>query len=205
MRFILPKGRLFDSSISLIQSSGIEIAVPEGRTLVSRNGENEILLAKPSDVPTYVERTGDIGIAGNDVTEELGSDVFIPLRLGFGKCRISVSVPLGQSADISSLDGKSIATKYPGIASRFFFSMGVEVTIVKLSGSIELAPSIGIADAIMDIVETGSTLKENGLLEAFKVMDVQAQIIVNRISLKTRYDEISEILDNFGKVVTNGQ
>lgn len=205
MRFVLPKGRLLHPSMELLSSSGISLPFPEGRSLFSRVNGNEVLFAKPADVPTYVERMGDMGISATDVTEEEGSsDIFIPLGLDFGICRMSVAVPRGSPIDPSSMDGLSVATRYPVVARKFFSSIGIGVTIVKLSGSIELAPSMGIADAIMDIVETGGTLEANGLVEAFKVMDIQAQVIVNRISLKTKYQEINAILRSFGRVMENG-
>lgn len=205
MRFIIPKGRLMKPSLNVLSEAGIKASYPDGRSLLFKDGENEIVFTKPADVPTYVERTGDIGISGNDITEETKSDVFIPMKLDFGICRMMVAVPIGRPTDAASLEGISVATKYPRIAKRAFSSMGIGVSIVKLSGSIEIAPSMGIADAIMDIAETGSTLRENGLVEAFKVMDIQAQVVVNRISLKIRYQEIMEILKNFEKVIKNEQ
>ncbi|MEO2151773.1 MAG: ATP phosphoribosyltransferase, partial [Thermococcus sp.] len=139
-----------------------------------------------------------------DVVEERGSDVFVPLDLPFGKCRLSLAMPRESVTHPEDMDGYRIATKYERITRNYFSSLGVEVEIIKLSGSVELAPKVGIADAIVDIVETGTTLRANGLVEVDKVMDVSAQLLVNRISQKTKFDEINSLVLAIKEVVKDG-
>ncbi|NJE00198.1 ATP phosphoribosyltransferase [Thermococcus sp. LS1] len=204
MRFVLPKGRLFKGSLEILRKAGIELKPPETRELIVRNGRYELLLARAFDVPVYVEHGIDVGIAGSDVVEERGSDVLVPLELPFGKCRLSLAMPKENAVSVEEMDGFRIATKYPNLARKFFERNGVEVEVIKLHGSIELAPKIGIADAIVDIVETGNTLRANGLVEVEKIMDVSALLLVNRISQKTKFDEINELVLKIKEVVRDG-
>ncbi|WP_457754450.1 ATP phosphoribosyltransferase [Thermococcus sp.] len=194
MRFVLPKGRLFKGSLEILRKAGIELKPPENRELIVKNGRYELLLARAFDVPVYVEYGVDVGIAGSDVVEERESDVLVPLELPFGKCRLSLAMPKENAVSVEEMDGFRIATKYPNLARKFFEKRGVEVEVIKLHGSIELAPKIGIADAIVDIVETGNTLRANGLVEVEKIMDVSALLLVNRISQKTKFKEINELV-----------
>ncbi len=194
MRFVLPKGRLFKGSLEILRKAGIELKPPENRELIVKNGRYELLLARAFDVPVYVEYGVDVGIAGSDVVEERESDVLVPLELPFGKCRLSLAMPKENAVSVEEMDGFRIATKYPNLARKFFERRGVEVEVIKLHGSIELAPKIGIADAIVDIVETGNTLRANGLVEVEKIMDVSALLLVNRISQKTKFKEINELV-----------
>ncbi len=204
MRIALPKGRLFEPSMRLLKEIGISADAPENRSLIIRSNGYEIMLAKPSDVPVYVTNAADIGIVGSDITEESQPDVFIPLRLNFGNCRISLAVPKGSDIQPEDMDGFRIATKYRNITKKYFDSLGLDVRIIPLSGSIELAPSLGIADAIVDIVDTGTTLRENGLSEIHKIIDVYAQLIVNRISQKSKYEEINNVVTRMENVIENG-
>ncbi|ACJ16367.1 ATP phosphoribosyltransferase; (hisG) [Thermococcus onnurineus NA1] len=204
MRFVLPKGRLFKGSLEILKKAGIELKPPETRELIVRNGRYELLLARAFDVPVYVEHGIDVGIAGSDVVEERGSDVLVPLELPFGKCRLSLAMPKESAVSVEEMDGFRIATKYPNLARKFFERNGVEVEVIKLHGSIELAPKIGVADAIVDIVETGNTLRANGLVEVEKIMDVSALLLVNRISQKTKFDEINELVLKIKEVVRDG-
>ncbi|NJE41908.1 ATP phosphoribosyltransferase [Thermococcus sp. GR6] len=204
MRFVLPKGRLFKGSLEILKKAGIELKPPETRELIVRNGRYELLLARAFDVPVYVEHGIDVGIAGSDVVEERGSDVLVPLELPFGKCRLSLAMPKESVVSVEEMDGFRIATKYPNLARKFFERNGVEVEVIKLHGSIELAPKIGIVDAIVDIVETGNTLRANGLVEVEKIMDVSALLLVNRISQKTKFDEINELVLKIKEVVRDG-
>jgi len=201
MRFVLPKGRLFKGSLEILRKAGIELKPPENRELMVKNGRYELLLARAFDVPVYVEYGIDVGIAGSDVVEERKSDVLVPLELPFGKCRLSLAIPKENAVSVEEMDGFRIATKYPNLAKKFFERRGVEVEVIKLHGSIELAPKIGIADAIVDIVETGSTLRANGLVEVEKIMDVSALLLVNRISQKTKFKEINELVLKIKEVV----
>ncbi|NJE85900.1 ATP phosphoribosyltransferase [Thermococcus sp. CX2] len=204
MRFVLPKGRLFKGSLEILRKAGVELKPPETRELIVRNGRYELLLARAFDVPVYVEHGIDVGIAGSDVVEERGSDVLVPLELPFGKCRLSLAMPKENAVSVEEMDGFRIATKYPNLARKFFEKNGVEVEVIKLHGSIELAPKIGIADAIVDIVETGNTLRANGLVEVEKIMDVSALLLVNRISQKTKFEEINELVLKLKEVVRDG-
>ncbi|NJE04758.1 ATP phosphoribosyltransferase [Thermococcus sp. M36] len=204
MRFVLPKGRLLQGSLEVLRRAGIELRVPAERRLIERVGNYEVLLARPFDVPVYVEYGIDVGITGSDVVEERGSDVLIPLELPFGKCRLSLAMPEGTKAEPEEMDGYRIATKYPRITRRFFENLDVEIEVLKLSGSIELAPRIGIADAIVDIVETGTTLRANGLVEVAKIMDVSALLLVNRIAQKTKFEEINELVFAIKEVIKDG-
>ena len=201
MRFVLPKGRLFRGSLEILRKAGIELKPPENRELMVKNGRYELLLARAFDVPVYVEYGVDVGIAGSDVVEERESDVLVPLELPFGKCRLSLAMPKENAVSVEEMDGFRIATKYPNLAKKFFEKRGVEVEVIKLHGSIELAPKIGIADAIVDIVETGNTLRANGLVEVEKIMDVSALLLVNRISQKTKFKEINELVLKIKEVV----
>ncbi|GAB6101790.1 ATP phosphoribosyltransferase [Thermococcus atlanticus] len=194
MRFVLPKGRLFKGSLEILRKAGVELKPPENRELIVKNGKYELLLARSFDVPVYVEHGVDVGIAGSDVVEERESDVLIPLELPFGKCRLSLAMPAESLTEIEDMEGFRIATKYPNIARKFFERRGVDVEVIKLHGSIELAPKIGIADAIVDIVETGNTLRANGLVEVEKIMDVSALLLVNRVSQKVKFEEINRLV-----------
>jgi ATP phosphoribosyltransferase len=163
-------------------------------------------MARPTDVPTYVEYgAADIGVVGKDVIEEQGKDVFELADLGFGYCRFAVAVPEAMAgADLSELNYKRVATKFPHVAERFFRSQGLQVEIIKLHGNIELAPRMGLADIIVDIVSTGRTLRENNLVELATIMDSTARLIVNRVSFRTHYERLLPLLKelaNLGKVV----
>ncbi len=204
MRFVLPKGRLLRGSLEILRKAGYNIDKPGERKLIERFNGNEVLLARAFDVPVYVGHGVDVGIAGSDVLEERGSDVFVPLELPFGKCRLSLAMPAENIISPEDMDGYRIATKYERIARSYFSKLGVEVEIIKLSGSVELAPKVGVADAIVDIVETGETLRANGLVEVEKVMDVSAQLLVNRISQKTKFDEINALILAIKEVVGDG-
>lgn len=203
LRVALPKGRLFNDALSFIKMMGIQISEPEGRKLLSKNGMYEMLVARVFDVPVYVEYGIDLGITGSDVVEERESDVFIPLSLPFGKCRLSIAVPENINVSLKEMDGWRIATKYPHITKKFFDKINVDIEIVELKGATEIAPGIGIADAIAEIVEKGTTLKENHLKEIAKISDISALLIVNRISQKTKFDLINHLI-NKAKEVRNG-
>lgn len=204
IRFVLPKGRLLRGSLEVLQRAGIELRPPGERRLVERVGNHEVLLARAFDVPVYVEYGVDVGITGSDVVEERGSDVLVPLELPFGKCRLSLAMPNENRVDPEDMDGYRVATKYPNVTGRFFEKLDVEVDILRLSGSIELAPKVGIADAIVDIVETGTTLRANGLVEVARVMDVSALLLVNRIAQKTKFEEINGLVLGIKEAIENG-
>jgi len=191
----VPKGRLLEPSMEILNEVGVDLDFQDNRELVQKVNGNTLVLSKARDVPVYVEHGIEIGIAGSDVLEERRSDVFVPLELDFGKCRLSVAVPEEKDLDIEDFDGYTIATEYPTLTSDFFESRDISVDVLELKGSVEVAPKIGISDAIVDIVESGNTLDANNLVELEKIMDVSALLMVNRISQKVRFQEINDLVE----------
>ena len=160
------------------------------------------IVVKPADVPTYVEHgIADLGIVGRDVLLERRPDVYEPLDLGFGRCRLVVAGPKGSPALTRFEAGLRVATKYPRVSRDFFEGRGVPVTIVELTGSVELAPRAGLADLIVDVVETGGTLRDNGLVVAEEVAGSSARLIVNRASHKVRFEEVQGWVRKLGRAV----
>lgn len=204
----LPKGRVMKEALKIFAKIGIEPPEPmeESRKLIFDDLKNGLrfLVVKPTDVPTYVEYgAADIGVAGKDVLSEQERDVYEPLDLKIGKCRMIVAEPSELSAkdDPSQWTSIRIATKYPNITERYFASKGIQVELIKLYGSIELAPLIGLSERIVDLVETGETLRQNGLVEVDKIMDISSRLIVNRASLKIKGARIAEIIEGLRKEV----
>jgi len=198
LRIALTKGRLEKKAAELFEKCGLDMSPlrERGRQLIARIGQNiEIVIAKPPDVLTYVEHgVCDLGLVGKDTIMEYAGKYFEVLDLGFGKCRFSLAVQKG--ADFYNGYGiKIIATKYPNITRHYFRNKGMDVDIVKIEGSVELAPLMGLADGIVDLVETGSTLRENGLEEIEKIADISARIIVNTVSMKLKKEKIDGILN----------
>jgi len=198
--FVLPSGRLFKESEKVLSEIGMEIPERSSREMEVHNGCNSFVFAKAFDVPVYVEHGIDIGIAGSDVVSERGCDVFVPLELPFGKCRISVIAPIRSSFLVSEMEGFTVATKYPKTTERFFDSAGITVNVVKLHGAVELGPKVGISDAIVDIVDSGNTMRANSLKEIGVVSEVNAVLLVNRISQKTKFTLINEIVNRIRNV-----
>ncbi|MFQ6058647.1 MAG: ATP phosphoribosyltransferase [Anaerolineae bacterium] len=207
LTMVLPKGKLLASSLQLLSRAGYwpPTVQDDSRRLLFEppGGELRFILAKPEDVPTYVEYgAADLGIVGRDIVAESGCDVYEPLLLGFGHCRLVVAAPQGMEGEPLRLrPSVRVATKYPRLARDFFLSHGLSVEIVALRGSIELAPAVGLADLIVDVVETGRTLRENNLVERRTIMESQACLIVNRASHKLRLREISELIERIERVV----
>lgn len=204
----LPKGRVMKQALKIFAKIGIEPPenMEESRKLIFEDKENGLrfLVVKPTDVPTYVEYgAADIGIAGKDVLSETDRDVYEPLDLKIGRCRMIVAEPAALSAkdDPTQWTSIRIATKYPNITERHFASKGIQVELIKLYGSIELAPLIGLSERIVDLVETGETLRQNGLVEVEKIMDISSRLIVNRASLKIKGARIAEIIEGLRKVI----
>ncbi|MCF6094567.1 ATP phosphoribosyltransferase [Microaerobacter geothermalis] len=199
----MPKGRIFSEAVDLLRKSGLSI--PEDfhedtRKLIISFDELDIdfFLAKPADVPTYVEYgVADVGVVGKDVLLEEDRDVYELLDLGISRCRMSVA----GLADWTPTFSPRVATKYPRIASRYFREQGQQVEVIKLNGSVELAPLIGLADRIVDIVSTGRTLQENGLIELEHITDITTRLIANRVSYRMKNKEIEEIYQRFSKVI----
>lgn len=198
LRIALTKGRLEKDTIGLFEKIGFDCTAlrEKGRKLILPvpDANAETVLAKANDVITYVEHgVCDIGIVGKDTIVEMGGKFFELVDLGFGKCQFALAVKKG-SDFYSGFGVKTIATKYPNIARNYFESKGMDVEIVKIEGSVELAPLLDLADGIVDIVETGATLRENGLEVAEYIMPVSARVIVNTVSLKMRQKEIENLI-----------
>lgn len=199
LRIALTKGRLQDQSAELFEAIGLDCSPIRhpGRRLVHTipNYPLEAVLAKAPDVITYVEHgVCDLGIVGKDTILEQGKSFYEVLDLGFGKCRFALAVK--QGADFyGTYKTRRIATKYPNVARSFFEKKGMDVSIIKIEGSVELAPILGLADAIVDIVETGVTLRENGLVPIEDVAQVSARLIVNTASMKLKRAEIEDFIN----------
>jgi ATP phosphoribosyltransferase len=201
----LPKGRLLEPACDLFRRLGWRCDVGNGtRQLLVREvnvfgvegAELRFMLAKAADVPVYVEYgAADMGIVGQDVLWESGRDVYEPLQLGFGRCRLVMAgTPSQQGRDLRLATGLRVATKYPRLAQAHFRRRGLSVEIIPLTGSIELAPLVGLADLLVDLVETGRTLRDNGLVVLEEITHFQATVIVNRVSHRVRLTEIRELL-----------
>ena len=194
IRIALPKGRLGDKVLAQFEAAGYvcpEIHTPS-RKLVFSTDEVSYFFVKPSDVPIYVERgVADIGVAGSDILMEYEPDVYSLLDLGIGKCRICVAT----KADFEDDYGRPlrVATKFRNVASKYYSSLGRTIDIIKLNGSIELAPILGLSDVIMDIVETGTTLKENGLVVKQDIASISARLIANKTAYKFNSAQITEL------------
>lgn len=195
----LPKGRLLKPSVDLLRGMGLDGLPDESRRLIfeaPREGLR-VLILKPADIPTYVEYgAADLGVVGKDILLEQEPDVYEPLDLGFGYCRLVVAEPeeLWRRDDPSKWSWVRVATKYPNLAERYFTERGVQVELIRLDGSIELAPLVGLAERIVDLVQSGETLRANGLVEVAEIMTSTARLIVNRASLKTEYAAISRLI-----------
>ncbi|ADU96792.1 ATP phosphoribosyltransferase [Thermovibrio ammonificans] len=206
--FALPKGRLLKEAVDFLSSVGIDASevLTQTRKLIFEWEGYRFLLVKPMDVPTYVYyAAADLGIAGKDVIEEKGYDLYEPFDLGFGACRLSVAEPVNapEPYDLEKLSYIRVATKYPRITDAYFRSKGIHPEIITLYGSVELAPLVGLTDRIVDLVQTGNTLKANGLKEVDTILHSTARLIVNKASLKTKYSLIKPILDRVkGKLLT---
>ncbi|WP_453993861.1 ATP phosphoribosyltransferase [Bacillus nitroreducens] len=200
----MPKGRIFEEAVELLINAGYNLPpeFEDSRKLIIDVPDEpfRFMLAKPTDVTTYVEHgVADIGIAGKDVMLEEDRDVYEVLDLKISKCYLAVAgLPHVKMNGVAP----KIATKYPNIASSYFRENGEQVEIIKLNGSIELAPLIGLADRIVDIVSTGRTLRENGLVEYQHIADITSRLIVNPVSYRLKDQQIDEIVERLSKVVS---
>lgn len=207
LRIALTKGRLEKDTVALLERLGYDCtAVREkGRRLILPipDGNMEVVLAKAADVITYVEHgVCDIGVVGKDTIIEMEGKFFELCDLGFGRCRFALATK--KDADFYSGFGvKTIATKYPNVARKFFESKNMDIDIVKIEGSVELAPLLELADGIVDIVETGVTLRENGLEVVEDVVPISARLIVNTVSLKLRQQEIQALVAKIEEALKN--
>ena len=229
--FALPKGRLAQDSLSFLQKAGLSIPTDTAsRKLVlpAADGSIGFVMAKPRDVPTYVEHgAADLGICGLDVVRETDRAVYEPLLLPFGHCRLSVAGPAdsttvqsGENIDSADLSVRTslsshlpetplrymsqprVATEFPRLARRFFADRGVNAEIITLGGSVELGPILGLSDLIVDVVQTGATLRMNGLVEIRTILESQAVLVVNRTSYQLKSTEINRIIERM-RILTN--
>ena len=205
----LSKGRIFEDSLPLLRRAGIEVLEdPEkSRKLIigTSRADVRVVLVRATDVPTYVQYGGaDLGVAGHDILlEHDGAGLYRPLDLRIARCRMSVAVhrDFDYARAIKQGSRIRVATKYTRTAREFFAAKGVHVDLIKLYGSMELAPLTGLADAIVDLVSTGSTLKANGLVEVERILDVSSRLVVNQAALKLKREPIRALIDAFEAAV----
>jgi ATP phosphoribosyltransferase len=210
----LSKGRIFDETLPLLKAAGIEVLDdPEkSRKLIleTSRADVRVIIVRASDVPTYVQYGGaDLGVTGLDTLIEHGADwgrsagLYQPLDLQIAKCRVSVAVreEFDYASAVKQGSRLAVATKYVNIAREFFAAKGVHVDLIKLYGSMELAPLTGLADAIVDLVSTGGTLKANKLVEVERIMDISSRLVVNQAALKLKQDAIRAVIDAFAGAV----
>ena len=207
LNIAIAKGRLLDPALGLFRDAGFDVpdlATTRRLVVPSADGSLAFLFVKPADVPVYVESgAADLGIAGTDVLREAASDVLEPLALGFGACRMVVASPA--NIPFPSLPGgvtTRVATKYPRLTRGFFAETGLGVEIITVAGSVEVAPLLGLSHWIVDLVETGRTLKENGLVERAEILRVGAVVAVNRASQKLKLERHQELLKKLADVTT---
>jgi len=201
----ISKGRIYEDAMPLLASAGIRPTVdPEkSRKLIlpTSRADVQLLVIRATDVPTYVEYgAADLGIAGKDVLVEYGAEgLYEPLDLGIACCRLMTAARVG-----STLEGKRlrVATKYVKTAQRYFAKKGVQAEIIKLYGSMELAPLVGLADCIVDLVDTGNTLKANGLEPRELIMDISSRLVVNKAAMKMKHQAVSELIRQVGRSVS---
>jgi ATP phosphoribosyltransferase len=205
----LSKGRILDDTLPLLKSVGIDVdpAVLDSRRLILPTADPSLrlIIVRASDVPTYVQYgAADLGVAGKDVLLEHGDDgLYQPIDLGIGRCRMCVATKRGfdYAAAVRRGARLRVATKYVTVAREHFAAKGVHVDPIKLYGSMELAPLVGLADAIVDLVSTGSTLKANDLVEVEQIMSISSRLIVNQASLKTRHAALAPLLQRLAGAV----
>ena len=205
----LPKGKLFGLSAELLKKVGwtAEGLHEKSRKLIITNEDAQLkfIITKTADVPTYVEYgAADIGIIGKDVILESGKDVYELLDLGFGKCHLMMAVPKDKKRPrLEDYAHTRVATKFPRIAESFFTAQGMQMEYIKLNGSIELAPIIGMSESIVDIVETGTTLRENNLEEIVTIMNSTARLIANRVSYKLKFQRINALVNELSALLAH--
>jgi ATP phosphoribosyltransferase len=205
----LSKGRIFDEVMPLLRAAGIEVSEDPDKSrkliLPTNRPDVQVVLVRATDVPTYVQYGGaDLGVAGLDtLLEHSEAGLYRPLDLKIAKCRMSVAAraDFDYAAAVRQGSRIRVATKYTGIASQHFSDKGVHVDLIKLYGSMELAPLTGLADAIVDLVSTGSTLKANKLVEVEEIMDISARLVVNQAALKLEREPIRALIEAFERAV----
>jgi ATP phosphoribosyltransferase len=198
------KGRIYEEALPLLAEAGIVTTVDpdESRKLILPTSRDDVrlLIVRAADVPTYVEYgAADLGIAGKDVLVEYGGEgLYEPLDLGIARCRLMTA---GRQGTVWSGHRLRVATKYVATAKRFFARCGVQAEIIKLYGSMELAPLVGLADCIVDLVDTGNTLRANGLEPRDLIMEVTSRLVVNKAAMKMKHRVVSELVDQLGDIV----
>jgi len=202
LRIALSKGRILDESVELLEKAGLncEMLKENGRKLIFIDREQGLsfILGKPADIPTYVEYgAADLGIVGKDVIMESQGEYYELLDLNIGYCKMVVA----KEKDNEMIDYSTVASKYPNITEKYFESMGRQTNVIKLNGSVELAPLIGLGDLIVDLVSTGKTLKENNLVEVEKITDITTRLIANKGSYQLKQDRIGSLVENLQKLV----
>jgi ATP phosphoribosyltransferase len=202
----LPKGRLLEPTLGMLREMGLDGVDEDSRRLIFTDARRglRVLFLKPADVPAYVQYgAADLGIVGKDILLEQEPDVYEPLDLGFGFCRLVVAEPraLWERDDPARWSWVRVATKYARLTERYFSEKGIQVEIVRLDGSVELAPLVGLADRIVDLVQSGETLRANGLVEVAEITRSTARLIVNRASLKTEYASVSGLMEEMRTTV----
>lgn len=196
----LPKGRIFGEAVERLCRAGLlsEPLSEDSRTLILDDAKTglRVLILRNYDVPTYVERgAADLGVIGRDVLLEQNREVYEPLDLKFALCRLMVAAPEGVAwEDLKRRMELRVATKFPVIAARFFAREGIQAQVIKLYGNVEIAPAVGVADVIVDLVDTGGTLRANGLVPLREIFSATARLIVNRASMKTKHDRVSDFM-----------
>jgi ATP phosphoribosyltransferase len=208
----LSKGRIFEETVPLLQAAGISVAEDPEKSRKLIIGTNDpqvrVIIVRATDVPTYVQYgAADFGVAGKDVLLEHGGEgLYQPIDLNIAKCRMSVAVQAGFDYGNAVRQGARlrVATKYVQVAREHFASKGVHVDLIKLYGSMELAPLVGLSDAIVDLVSTGSTLRANNLVEVEHIMDISSRLVVNQAALKLKRERLQPILEAFERASTIG-
>jgi len=207
----LPKGRMQNQVLDLFRAAGYptDENATSSRKLIfeDASGTLRFVLAKPADVPTYVEHgAADLGVVGEDVLRESNRDLYEPLRLGLGRCHLALAGPAeAAQRNLRLKTGLRVASKYPRLASDYCRRQGIAAEIIPLSGSVELAPALGLADLVVDLVATGRTLQENNLVELETIMESQATLVVNRASHKLRLTAIQELIGRLAAEVARRQ
>lgn len=203
----LPKGKMFKKAVDMLAKCGFEAedVREDSRMLIISNEQTKVrfIITKTVDLPTYVEcGAADIGIIGKDVLVEENKDVYELLDLKYGLCRLMLAVPEASlKPNITDYANMRVATKYPHVAEKFFAEKGMQVEIIKLNGSIELAPMVGLSELIVDVVETGTTLKANRLIEVEKICSSTARLIANRVSFRMKFQRLHKLVKDLEALV----
>lgn len=198
----VPKGRILKHLVPLLRKAGIDASalLADDRRLIRESADHSLrfLLLKPDDVPTYVESgAAELGVSGRDTLLERGYDLYQPLDLGIGRCRMVVAAPAGASVPRVP----RVASKYPRTAAEYYAGRGVQAEVIYIQGSVELAPLVGLSDLIVDLVETGSTLRENNLEERATICEISSVLIANRSLFKLRHGEIAPLIERLREAV----